>query len=67
MKIGTFNGKLVEEVGGAYSPVVFLRVINDNDKDTCPHCGKPIPTEIISVISSPNHQKAVGEIERLSK
>ena len=56
MKIGTYDGKLVEEVGGAYEPVVFLKVLNDEDKDKCPHCGKPVPTEIVSVVSSPNHQ-----------
>lgn len=52
MKLYTFDGKLVEEVGGA---VVFLNVIKDEDKDKCPHCGKPIPTEIVSVTTSPNH------------
>lgn len=66
-KIGTFNGKLVEEVGGAYEPVVFLKVLNDEDKDTCPYCGKPIPTEIVSVVSSPNHQEVVGEVDKLTK
>lgn len=67
MKIGTFNGRLVEEVGGAYSPVVFLRVIKDEDKDKCPHCDKPIPTEIVSVVSSPNHQTYVKEVDKLTK
>jgi hypothetical protein len=66
MKIGTFNGKLVEEVGGAYSPVVFLKVLNDEDKDKCPHCGKPVPTEITSVVSSPSHQSGIKEIEKLT-
>ena len=67
MKIGIFNGKLVEEVGGAYSEVVFLNVLKDEDKDKCPHCGKPIPTEIVSVISSPNHQAAVDQVKPLRK
>ncbi len=67
MKIGTFDGKLVEEVGGAYEPVVFLNVLKDEDRDKCPHCGKPIPTEIVSVISSPNHQSKVKNISELSK
>lgn len=67
MKIGIYDGKLVEEVGGAYSPVVFLNVLKDEDKDKCPHCGKPIPTEIVSVISSPNHQERTGVVEPLSK
>ena len=66
MKIGTFNGKLVEEVGGAYSPVVFLNVLKDEDKDTCPHCGKPIPTEIVSVIESPNHKNGTKEVDKLT-
>lgn len=67
MKIGTFNGKLVEEVGGISSPAVFLNVIRDEDKDKCPHCDKPIPTEIVSVISSPNHQNGVGEVTPLTR
>lgn len=65
-KVGTFDGKLVEEIGGAYSPVVFLKVLNDEDKDKCPHCNKPIPTEIVSVVSSPNHKEKVGEVEKLT-
>ena len=56
MKIGTFDGKLVEEVGGVYNHAIFLKVLKDEDKDRCPHCSKPIPTEIVSVVSSPNHQ-----------
>ncbi len=67
MKIGTFDGKLVEEVGGASSPVVFLKVLNDEDKDRCPHCGKPVPTEIVSVVNSPNHQSVVKETDKLTK
>ncbi len=67
MKIGTYDGKLVEEVGGAYDHVVFLKVLNDEDKDKCPHCGKPVPTEIVSVISSPNHQSKIGITDILSK
>lgn len=66
MKIGTFDGKLVEEVGGAYEPVVFLKVLNDEDKDKCPHCGKPVPTEIVSVVSSANHKAKVGLVAPLT-
>lgn len=67
MKIGLFNRKLVEEIGGAQDPVVFLQVIKDEDKDKCPHCGKPIPTEIVSVVSSPNHQATVDNVDSLTK
>lgn len=67
MKIGTFDGKLVEEVGGANDPIVFLKVLNDEDKDKCPHCNKPIPTEIVSVICSKNHQEKVGVTDKLTK
>ena len=67
MKIGTFDGKLVEEVASAYEPVVFLKLLNDEDKDKCPHCNKPIPTQIVSVVSSPNHQSKIGEADKLSK
>lgn len=56
MKIYTFDNKLVEEVGGAYQSVVFLNVLKDEDKDKCPHCGKPIPTEMTVVIDSPNYK-----------
>ena len=62
MKIAIFDGKLVEEVGGAYDPVVFLNVLKDEDKNKCPHCNKPIPTEIVSVITSPNHKARYAEI-----
>lgn len=65
-KIGLFNRKLVEEVGRAYSPVVFLQVLKDEDKDKCPHCGKPIPTEIVSVVSSPNHKEYVKQVDKLT-
>jgi hypothetical protein len=66
MKIGTFDGKLVEEVGGTDSPVVFLKVLNDEDKEKCPHCGKPVPTEIVSVVSSPHHKEKVGVVAPLT-
>ena len=67
MKVGTFDGKLVEEVGSAYEPVVFLNVLKDEDKDKCPHCGHPIPTEIVSVVNSPNHKSMVEQISPLTK
>lgn len=56
MKLGIFDGKLVEDVGGAFDEVVFLQVLKDDDKDKCPHCNGPIPTKIVSVVSSPNHK-----------
>lgn len=65
MKIYTFDGKLVEEVGGAYEQVVFLNVLKDEDKNKCPHCGEPIPTEIVSVVNSLNHQSLAKPIETL--
>lgn len=67
MKIGLYNGKLVEEIGGAYEPVVFLNVIKDEDKDKCPHCDKPIPTEIVSVVSSRLHKSTTEIVEPLTK
>jgi hypothetical protein len=66
MKIYKYDEKLVEEIGGAYEPVVFLNVLKDEDKDKCPHCGKPIPTEIVSVVSSPNYQKMAKSIDTLT-
>ena len=66
MKFYLFDGKLVEEVGSAYEHVVFLQVIKDEDKDKCPHCYKPIPTEIVSVVSSPNHRAKAKPIETLT-
>lgn len=66
MKIYTFNGKLVEEIGGAYDPVVFLNVLKDEDKNKCPHCGKPIPTKIVSVVNSPHHKEKAKPIETLT-
>lgn len=63
MKIGLWKNKLVENIGGAHSPVVFLKVLKDKDKNRCPHCNKPIDTEIVSVVSSPNHAEYYQEIE----
>lgn len=57
MKLGIFNGKLVEDVGGAYDETVFLKVLKDEDKNKCPHCKGPIPTEIVSVVTSLNHKE----------
>jgi hypothetical protein len=66
MKIYKYNKKLVEEVGGAYSPVVFLNVLKDEDKDKCPHCGKPIPTEFTVVVESPNYKSMAEPIDTLT-
>ena len=65
MKIYKYKDKLVEEVGGAYDPVVFLNVLKDGDKDKCPHCNKPIPTEYTVVVSSPNYRTKAKPIETL--
>lgn len=66
MKIYTFDGKLVEEIGYAYDPVVFLNVLKDEDKDKCPHCGKPIPTELTQVVSSNNYKALAKPVQTLN-
>lgn len=65
MKIYKYDNKLVEEIGKALSPVVFLNVLKDDDKDKCPHCNKPIPTEYTVVVDSPNYRSMAKKIETL--
>lgn len=65
MKVYLYNGKLVEEIGGAYDPVVFLNVLKDEDKNCCPHCKKPVPTEYTVVVSSPDYRNNTSPVETL--
>lgn len=41
MRIFKYKGKLVEETSRA-SNVVFFKYLKEEDKETCPHCHKPL-------------------------
>jgi len=51
-----FEGKLVKVVGTGEGKTIHMQVISDEDKDKCPHCGKPIPTELAFLEHSPMFQ-----------
>lgn len=65
MKILMYNGKLVEESFYNDGHNIGMRVIKDEDKDKCPHCGKPIPTEIVVNADSSNYQKFAKPVDTL--
>ena len=65
MRILKWRGKLVEEISRAASPTVELEVLRDADKDTCPHCGKPIRTIINIVEGCLNWEVDIKEVETL--
>jgi hypothetical protein len=67
MRILKFGGKLVEEIGRTLKgdSVVFLKYIREEDKDKCPHCGKPIEKEISIVEGCRNWNEAVEGVETL--
>ena len=66
MRIFKWQEKLVEEVGRSMESVVFFRPIKEEDKDKCPHCGKPVPTEFAMVENSPNFQNDAKPVETLT-
>jgi len=67
MRIFKFGGKLVEEMGHTLrgDSVVFMRYIKEEDKEKCPHCGKPIDKEISIVEGCRNWNNAVEKVETL--
>jgi hypothetical protein len=67
MRIFTYYGRLVEEIGRVERErVLFLQPIRESDKKLCPHCGKPVPTEIIVVEDSLDFQHNALPVETLT-
>ncbi len=67
MRILTYNGKLVEEIGFVRGEkVVFLRYVKEEDKDKCPHCKEPIEREISIVEGCRNWIEMIGGVESLN-
>jgi len=60
------KGRLCEIIGYATDKVVFMRVLRDEDKDKCPHCEKPIPTDIDEVENCLNWQENVEPVETIN-
>ena len=66
MKIYTYKGKLVEEIGYTTDQkVCFLRYVKEEDKDKCPHCSKPIDTEISIVEGCRNWREEIKGVDTL--
>ena len=51
-----YNGKLCDLMGYGEGKTIHLRVIRNEDKDKCPYCDKPIPTDYSVLEHSPNFQ-----------
>jgi hypothetical protein len=65
MRILTYNGKLVEEIGYASGEkVVFLKYVREEDKPKC-SCGKPIDQEISIVEGCRNWKSEVRGVDTL--
>ena len=68
MRILKYKGKLVEETSYVNNEkVVFLRYIREEDMDKCPHCGKPINSEISIVEDCPNWKENIDGVETLNQ
>jgi len=66
MRILKYNNKLVEEIGSVDGKkVVFLKYIREEDKEKCPHCNKPIDTEINIVEGCLNWLEEVSGVDTL--
>ena len=66
MRILTYNGKLVEEVGYTTGvKIVFLRYVKQEDMPKC-ECGRPIDKEISIVEGCLNWENEVRGVDTLS-
>ena len=64
MRIFKYKNKLVEEVGSTSGvKVIYFKYLKDEDKDKCPHCGKPIDKELNIVENCLNYQSEVKPVE----
>lgn len=64
MRILRYNGKLVEEISSVENKkVVWLRYLKEDDKEKCPHCGKPLETTIDIVENCPNWNERINGVE----
>ncbi len=61
------NGRLCEVVGYTTDKNVFLKVLFEQDKDKCPHCGKPVETEISEVENCLNWIENVEAVKTAEK
>jgi hypothetical protein len=57
-----WQGKVVEVVGIAEGKMIIMNVLEDRQKDKCPHCGEPIPTEVSALEHSPHFQESAEAI-----
>ena len=65
MRILTYGGKLVEEVGyTSNEKVVFLRYVKSEDMPKC-ECGRPIDKEISIVENCLNWKETISGIDTL--
>ena len=66
MRIFKFGGKLVEEIGRTLGdPVVTMKYLREEDKEKCPHCGKPLDTQISIVEGCRNWNTEVEGVETI--
>ena len=67
MKILTYKGKLVEEIGHTINgdTVVFLHYIRQEDMPKC-ECGRPIDEEISIVENCKNWKDEIKGVETLT-
>ena len=67
MRILKYNKKLVEEVGHTRGEkVVFLKYVKEEDKEKCPHCSKPIDTEISIVEGCLNWDESIRGVDTIT-
>ena len=68
MRIFRYNGKLAKETSFTEgNKVVFFRYLEDEDKEKCPHCNKPLDTELSIVEGCPNWDDDVEAVETISR
>lgn len=59
-----YNGVLCDINGYGEGKTIHLKVIRDEDKNECPHCHKPIDTEISILEHSPNFQNGIELLKK---
>jgi hypothetical protein len=71
MRIFKYKDKLVEEVGTTTNEkVIYFKYLKDEDKQKCPHCCKPLDTELNIVENCLNYLsevKLVDTVDLISK
>lgn len=60
------RGRLCEVIGYTEgNKVVYMRVLRDEDKDKCPHCNKPIETNIDIVENCRNWETDIEPVKTI--